>query len=70
MGERWNRWRPASRGAGFGALGGVVATCVQYLYEQLTAPHPYNAFTFLNAPVYAILGAIVGLLVAAWYTSD
>jgi hypothetical protein len=70
LGERWQRWRWVVRGAGFGVLGGLAIPCVQFAYEQLTHPNPYSVLTFIGAPVYAALGGMLGLLVAAWYRSD
>jgi len=52
-------------------LGGLAVTFLYYLYERLAHPNPYNTLTlFLGAPVFVILGAMVGLLAAAWYSSD
>ena len=51
-------------------VGGLVFTCLYYLYEQLTRPNPYNVLTLFAAPVFVIFGALVGLLAAAWYSSD
>lgn len=70
MGERRGGWRAAWLGAGLGMAGGLAFMCLYYLYEQLTRPNPYNALTFFSAPVYMALGALVGLLAAAWYSSD
>jgi hypothetical protein len=59
------------RGGCGGMAAGVVVTLLYYCYEQLTHPNPYNVLTLFElAPVLAILGAIIGLLAWAWYTSD
>jgi hypothetical protein len=70
MSKGRGEWRAAFWGAGFGVVGGLALVCLHYLYEQLTRPHPYNVLTFLSAPVFMIFGAIVGLLAAAWHSSD
>ena len=70
MDEERSEWRAALWGVGCGMLGGLAFTCLYYLYEQLTRPNPYNVLTLFGAPVYVICGALVGLLAAAWYSSD
>ena len=70
MGEERSGWRAAAWGAGCGMLGGLLFTCLYYLYEQLARPHPYNVLTLFAAPVFVILGGMVGLLAAAWYSSE
>ena len=70
MGKERSGWRAALWGVGCGMLGGLAFTCLYYLYEQLTRPNPYNVLTLFGAPVFVIFGAMVGLLAAAWYSSD
>ena len=71
MEPRRSRWRTALWGACGGVVAGVVGALLHYWYEQATSPNPYNVLTlFLLAPVLAILGAMAGLLAAAWYSSD
>jgi hypothetical protein len=71
MGWGKDDWRAGLRGAGCGMLGGLAVTCLYYLYEQWVDPSPYNGLmAVIYAPVLAILGGVVGLLAAAWYTSD
>ena len=70
VGEERSDWRTALWGAGCGMLGGLALTCLYFLYEQLTRPNPYNVLTLFAAPVFVILGGIIGLLAAAWYSSD
>jgi len=70
MGDERGGWRAALWGTCLGMVAGLAFMCLYYLYEQLTRPSPYNALTFFAAPVYMTLGAIVGLLAAAWYSSD
>ena len=66
-----DRWRAAAWGAGCGMLGGLAFDCLYYVVEQLLRPGTYNGLTFvIGAPVFAALGALVGLLAAAWYSSD
>jgi hypothetical protein len=42
MGEERSEWWTAVWGAGCGMLGGLVLTCLYFLYEQLTRPNPYT----------------------------
>lgn len=70
MDEGRKVWRTALKGACGGMLGGVLFMCIYYLVEQWTRPNPYNLLTLLATPVLVILGGMVGLLVAAWYSSD
>ena len=71
MGERKGEWPNALRGAASGAAAGLVVALIYYLYEEVTNPNWYNALMLIEmAPVAATLGAIVGLLAWAWYSSD
>lgn len=70
MGEERSGWRAAVWGAGLGMLGGLIVPCLLFLYEQLTDPNPWSVLTLFAAPVFIILGGMVGLLAAAWYSSD
>jgi hypothetical protein len=52
-------------------LGGLAFDCLYYVVEKLLRPDTSNGLTFvIGAPVFATLGALVGLLAAAWYSSD
>jgi hypothetical protein len=71
VGEGRSSWRAALWGAGCGMLGGLLIACLYYLYEQLTRPNPYYVLTLIySALIFPVFGGIVGLLAAAWYTSD
>jgi hypothetical protein len=70
VGWEGREWRAALWGAGCGMLGGLVLTCLYFLYEQLTRPNPYNVLTLFAAPVFVVIGGMAGLLAAAWYSSD
>lgn len=57
-----------------GALGGVIcgalAVVLHFAYMQTFHPHPYNVIYLFNLPVAAILGGMVGVLIAALYVSN
>ena len=57
-------------GATRGAACGLAIASLYYLYEQLTRPDPYSLTPLIAAPVLVALGAVAGLLAAAWHTSD
>jgi hypothetical protein len=64
-------WRAGAWGAGCGMLGGLAFDWLCYVVEKLLRPDTSNGLTFIiGAPVFAVLGALVGLLAAAWYSSD
>ena len=53
-----------------GMLLGIIIVIAHFCYLEFTHPSPYNAIEIFVIPVFAVVGAIIGLFLAAWYSSD
>ena len=58
------------RGALAGVTGGAVAAVLQFAYMEIFHPHAYNIIYLFNLPFAAIIGGMVGMLVAVLYVSN